>query len=460
MSDHQPTSSDFSTLDEEVVTLPMAPQQRQAVSVPRLELTVERENDTAVTRTVIQEGDIARIGSHPSNHLVLADPLVSRFHFCAKLEGDGWRIFDTGSMNGTRVDGVRIRDADLPATRCRIEIGRSVIRIRELLSIASDVIPVWPKFGALYGSSIPMRKLFALLERVAASEANVLIEGESGTGKELVANEIVQQGPRAKMPLVIFDCGAVTPSLIESQLFGHARGAFTGADRDRVGAFEAANGGTLFLDEIGELPLELQPKLLRALEAHEVRRLGEHQARKVDVRVIAATNRMLDREVNQGRVRDDLYYRLSVVTVRVPPLRERTEDIALLVQAFLGNLNKTVEQLFTPEVLADMARYNWPGNVRELRNYVERAVVLRTVPPTSVQARGAAVPAPESFERANIDVPFTTAKESVVEDFERAYLATLLKWADGNISKAARKAGMDRMYLHRLVQRHGLRSSV
>jgi transcriptional regulator with GAF, ATPase, and Fis domain len=433
------------------------PKDSEAVTVPRLELTVQKENGAPAQRVVVQDGDIARIGSHPSNHLVLTDPLVSRFHCCAKLEQGGWRLVDTGSLNGTRVGAVRVRDADLPLPECEIDVGNSRVRIRVLEAVGSDEVPTSASFGALHGSSLVMRKLFALMERVATSESTVLVEGESGTGKELVANEIVQRGPREDKPLVVFDCSSVSPTLIESQLFGCVRGAFTGADRDRIGAFEAANGGTLFLDEIGELPLDMQPKLLRALEAREVRRLGETQARKVDVRVIAATNRMLEREVNHGRFREDLYYRLSVVTIRVPPLREHLEDLVLLVRAFLRDQNASeAEKLFTPEVLADMGRYDWPGNVRELRNYVERAVVLRTINPQSKREPSPSKSGEASFA-ANIEVPFTTAKDGVVADFERAYLSELLKWSGGNISKAARKAGMDRMYLHRLLQRHGLR---
>ena len=311
-----------------------------------------------------------------------------------------------------------------------------------------------------------MRTLFAMLEKVAASDINVLINGESGTGKELVATEIVQRSPRADKPFVIVDCGAISPSLVESELFGHVRGAFTGADRDRMGAFESADTGTVFLDEIGELPLELQPKLLRALEAREIRRVGETRARKVNVRVISATHRDLEREVNKGRFREDLYFRLAVVTVTVPPLRERLEDLALLINVFLQALNVPEQvKLFGDEVLEELARHDWPGNVRELRNYVERSVVLQT---TSLTSRKSTLAPPGSSNvtgggggsgGASVDVrvPFKVAKDQIIEDFERAYLAALLDASGGNMSKAARTAGVDRMYLHRLVQKHGLR---
>jgi transcriptional regulator with GAF, ATPase, and Fis domain len=437
------------------------PQLQETVAVPRIELVVEQEDGQPSNRVVVQDGEVCRVGSHPSNHLVIADPLVSRFHCRLSLDRGVWKLYDEGSLNGTRIAGVRVRDADLPVPDCRIELGRTVVRVLVGATGGTEEVPVWPSFGALYGTTLPMRRLFALLDRVAKSESNVLVEGESGTGKELIATEIVQRGPRSEKPLVVVDCGAISPNLFESELFGHARGAFTGADRDRVGAFEAADGGTVFLDEIGELPLEMQPKLLRALEAREIRRVGETRSRKVDVRVIAATNRRLEREVNHGRFREDLFFRLSVVTVHVPPLREHLEDLRLLVQVFLRQLGSPeADWLFTPEVLAEMGRYDWPGNVRELRNYVERAVVLQSASPAS--ARDPSLGAPShrtsgSDVAVDLDVPFKNAKESVIEAFERSYLMALLSWSGGNISKAARKAGLDRMYLHRLVQRHGLK---
>jgi transcriptional regulator with GAF, ATPase, and Fis domain len=389
--------------------------------------------------------------------VVLDDRLVSRFHCRLTRTTGSWRLVDTGSLNGTRIGGIRVRDADLPLPECRIEIGESVVSVRELSPASETDLPVWPTFGALYGSSVAMRRVFAVLDRVAASDASVLIEGESGTGKELAAAEIVQRGARASKPFSIVDCGAIAPTLMESELFGHVRGAFTGADRDRVGAFEAADSGTIFLDEIGELPLEMQPKLLRALEAHEIRRVGDNRARKIDVRVIAATNRRLEREVNHGRFREDLYFRLSVVTVRMPPLRERIEDVRMLVDVFLEAMNKTDRAaLFTPGVLEDLSRYDWPGNVRKLRNYVERAVVLEKAAPPQPREGMMAGPSRNVPSPSDIDVSFSAAKEKVVAQFERRYLADLLAWAGGNVSRAARKAGMDRMHLHRLLQRHEL----
>ncbi len=423
------------------------------VAVPRLSLFVEREAGKGVSRPVLYDGDLCRVGTHSSNDLVIHDPAVSRFHCRLVREEGAWRVRDWGSLNGTRLEGVRIRDADLPG-EAMLAVGDSLVRVRSVAPTEQAAVPMIPAFGQLSGTSVPMRKLFALLEKVAPSDINVLIEGESGTGKELVANEIVQRSPRAENAFVVVDCGAISPSLVESELFGHVRGSFTGADRDRVGAFEAADGGTVFLDEVGELPVELQPKLLRALEAREIRRVGETRPRKVNVRVISATNRDLEREVNRARFREDLYFRLAVMTVRVPLLRERLDDLLILIRVFLQALGvPDQERLFTPAVLAEMGRHDWPGNVRELRNYVERSVVLQQAGPAIRRS------APDAAIGPVIDIgtPFKIAKDAAIDGFERAYLSALLEAAGNNMSKASRMAGMDRMYLHRLVQKHGLR---
>ena len=429
----------------------------ETISVPRISLSVEREGGMPIQRSIVHDGDICKIGSHASNDIVLRDPMVSRFH-CRLVREDGiWVLRDSGSMNGTKIDGVRVRDADIIDGGV-LGLGDSVVRIRAGDAQKEDLVPTLPSFGALVGTSLAMRRLFGLLEKIAQSDINVLIEGESGTGKELVATETMQRSARADKPFVVVDCGAISPSLVESELFGHVRGAFTGADRDRVGAFEAADGGTVFLDEIGELPLELQPKLLRALEAREIRRVGETRPRRVNVRVISATNRDLEREVNKGRFREDLYFRLAVISARVPPLRERADDMVILVRTFLQQLGVPEEErLFGAAVLHEMTKHDWPGNVRELRNYVERSIVLQSASPTL--RRGLTGPASASPTNGiDLSVPFRIAKDSVIDSFERGYLSSLLEAAGGNMSKAARMAGMDRMYLHRLVQKHGLRS--
>jgi two-component system response regulator HydG len=427
------------------------------IAQPRLTLTIESEADRPTARTVVYDGDVCRIGTHPSNDVPIEDPAVSRFHCRLVLDSHGWRIEDSGSLNGTRLQDLVIHSAVLPSEAV-LSIGNSLIRLRSTEAAGKTLVPMMPSFGALTGASRVMRKLFALLEKVASSDINVFIHGESGTGKELVATEIVQRGVRADKPFVVVDCGAISPTLVESELFGHVRGAFTGADRERVGAFEAADGGTVFLDEIGELPLAVQPKLLRALEQREIRRVGETQARKVNVRVLSATNRDLEREVNKGSFRGDLYFRIAVITVRVPALRERIEDLPHLIRAFLASLDAPEsERLFPPEVLEELAKHEWPGNVRELRNYVERSVVLQT-------ARLSMPPLPPSMAAeartdgsVDVRVPFKVAKDALIEGFERAYIRAVLDACGGNMTKAARMAGIDRMYLHRLVQKLGSR---
>jgi DNA-binding NtrC family response regulator len=449
------------------------------IASPRLTLIVEKDGDTAASRTVTHDGDVCRIGTHPSNDITLEDPSVSRFHCRLVPDRDGWRVEDPGSMNGTYLQGIRIHSAVLPPDTT-LTIGNSLIRIRGEKVSEKTLVPMMPSFGALTGTGRAMRKLFALLEKVAGSEINCFIHGESGTGKELVATEIVQRGVRADKPFIVVDCGAISPNLVESELFGHVRGAFTGADRDRVGAFEAADGGTVFLDEIGELPLEVQPKLLRALEQREIRRVGETRPRKVNVRVISATNRDLEREVNKGNFRGDLYFRIAVITVRVPPLRERTEDLPHLIRAFLAQLGASGnESLFGAEVLAELANHEWPGNVRELRNYVERSIVLQNprlsfvpssptqLPPPAPGAIGLEVgvtptggPATEVSATVDVNVPYKVAKETLIDGFERAYVRAVIAACGGNMTKAARMAGIDRMYLHRLVQKHGSRDQL
>jgi DNA-binding NtrC family response regulator len=420
--------------------------------LPRLAIDIERESVHG-QRSVAHQGDVCRIGTHSSNDVVLRDEAVSRFH-CKLTRGvDGWRLRDSGSRNGTRLDGVRVRDADF-GSEATITLGDSILHIRVAQGTDEITLPTVRSFGALLGKSVAMRKLFGSLERMAASEINVLIEGERGTGKELAAAELVAHGPRSDGPFAIVDCGGLSANLLASELFGHARSAFDGAVRDRVGAFESAVGGTVFLDEIGELPLEIQPKLLRAIEAREIRRVGETRVRKINVRLIAATNRDLEREVNNGRFREDLYFRLAVMSVRLPPLRERIEDLPLLIRGFLAALGLGDQHdLFPASVLADLAAHDWPGNVRELRNHVERTIALRE-PLPAPNRQG------QPSESVGTHRPFKIAKDAVVDAFERNYVSDLLETAGGNVSRAARRGGMDRMYLHRLIQKHGLRVPV
>ena len=438
------------------------------VETAGLRIVLERVAGRPTSQEIRYDGDLCRVGSHVSNDVVIADGTISRFHCRIERGRVGWTVVDSGSTNGTRIDGVKILSAELERESL-VSIGDSVLRVRADGQRPRSELPITPTFGALVGGSVAMQKLFQLLERVASSEIDVLLQGESGTGKELVASEIVQRSARANGPLVVVDCGALSPSLIESELFGHVRGAFTGADRDREGAFEVADGGTVFLDEIGELPLELQPKLLRALESREVRRVGRTKTTGIDVRVLAATHRDLEREVNRGRFREDLYYRLAKVSVRLPPLRDRLEDVPALVRRFLSamgarDVEAVLASTFPPEVMTEMQSYDWPGNVRELRNYIERRTVLGDVMPprrfTGEPPPLSPPPPPSSGSTMApaLAVPFRAAKEKAVEQFERAYIEPLLERNEGNVSRAAREARMDRMYLHQLAQKYGIRT--
>jgi DNA-binding NtrC family response regulator len=305
-----------------------------------------------------------------------------------------------------------------------------------------------------------MRAVFEVLDRAARTDATVLLEGETGTGKELAAEAIHRASPRADGPLVVVDCGSLPPDLIESELFGHERGAFTGADRRRLGAFESAAGGTLFLDEIGELRLDLQPKLLRVLERREVKRLGSEEVRAVDVRVLAATHRDLRTEVNAGRFRSDLYYRLAVLRVALPPLRERVEDLPDLVEALLdaqlgaeAATDAGAARLRTPAVRAQLRAAAWPGNVRELRNYVERVVALGE----GVGPPGDDADADDELPPIDIGQPFGPLRERWTAYFERRYLRQLLAATGGKIKTAARQAGISRLQLYRNLERLRLR---
>jgi DNA-binding NtrC family response regulator len=296
---------------------------------------------------------------------------------------------------------------------------------------------------------------------VAQGDATVLIHGESGTGKELVAEGLHDEGPRAGGPFIVFDCSAVAANLVESELFGHVKGAFTGAVTDRAGAFEAAHGGTLFLDEIGELPLELQPKLLRALERREVRRVGTNKARPFDARIVAATHRSLAEEVNRKAFREDLYFRLAVVTVEIPPLRERTEDIPVLIDQLARDLSHGRPVSFTEKQIETFMTNSWPGNVRELRNAVSRALSLA---PASGSGSGsgsgsspASAPASGSALPIDLSVPLTTGRDRLIDAYEKAYLEEALRSTGGNVTRAAEIAGVNRKFIQRALNRLGLR---
>jgi two-component system, NtrC family, response regulator GlrR len=418
---------------------------------PKVRLKVLKGPDKGAQVTL--EEDEILIGGADGAHLRLTDPTVSRNHCVVRLTAKGPLLRDLGSTNGTRIDGIEVREGYVPAG-ATLELGHSQVRFEPLDESVQIPLAESERFGRLWGRSTAMRRLFALAGRVAASDVTVLIEGETGTGKDALCEAIHQASPRAGGAFVVVDCGAVPPNLFEAELFGHDKGAFTGADRARGGAFEEADGGTLFLDEIGELPMSLQPKLLRVLEAREVRRIGAASTRKVNVRVIAATNRDLREEVNRGAFRQDLYFRLEVMRLRVPPLRERPEDIPVLAEHFrrLAKPDANAPQI-SEEALASFVAHPWPGNVRELRNAVERLTVLQEMP-FAVASDPAAVAGEQPVD---IQIPFKDAKNALTESFERRYLGAMLEATGGNISEAARRAGIDRVYLLKLMGRYGLR---
>jgi transcriptional regulator with GAF, ATPase, and Fis domain len=335
-----------------------------------------------------------------------------------------------------------------------VKVGFTTLRFEHGDASVEEPLSADDRFGAAIGRSIAMRRTFAMLPRIAASNATVLLEGETGTGKSLLAAAIHHASPRADRPLVVVDCGAIPPTLIESELFGHEKGAFTGAAAARIGSLEAAAGGTVFFDEIGELPLDLQPRLLRAIEDHMVKRVGGAEPQKVDFRVIAATNQDLRTAVNRGAFRSDLYYRLHVVSLRLPPLRERRDDIPLLVETFYEQL---AGHAGAPAALVEeLARHDWPGNVRELRAAIERAVLFDdpALWRTLVDEAHGDAPIPDAEPGFDDALSFRAAKERALVRWERGYLAELLRRHGGNLSRAARAARMDRTHLRELARRY------
>ncbi len=430
----------------QIVTVPLGAGGRHASQV-RLVRLIGIEGPDTGRRWTASTARFA-IGNAEGNDVVLDDPTVSRFHCELTLADDGLHLRDLGSRNGTVVAGVVVRDATLRDGQV-LQLGRTSLRV--MLTDEYEQLPLAESFGRMCGRSLRMRRLFAQLEKVASSRTTLLLEGETGTGKTAAAESIHLTSPRQEGPFVVVDCGAVPPALLESELFGHEKGAFTGAHARRIGAFEAAHDGTLFLDEIGELPLDLQPKLLRALESRTIKRVGSSETTAVDVRVVAATNRDLRADVNAGRFRADLYYRLAVITLRMPPLRERPEDIPDLVTRLLDELEPPAEtraQLLAPASLARLVAAPWKGNVRELRNHVERCLVLES------GADDAPDEPPQPAGQVDLDRPYAEARQQSLELFERQYVERLLQRSGGRVAQAARDAGLNRTYLHRLISRH------
>ena len=406
-------------------------------------------------------GDRCTIGKAPDNDLVLPDDTVSRRHCELVREGSSVRVRDLESTNGVRVDGTRVKDAVL-SPGAVLKVGEVEVAVRPA-TMRQDILPSEKSsFGPALGQSLAMRTIFGVLERIAPTEATVLLMGETGTGKDVLARAIVEHSSRKNGPFVVVDCGAVSYSLIESELFGHERGAFTGAVASRQGAFELADGGTLFLDEIGELPLDVQPKLLRVLEMREFRRVGGNKPLKTDVRVIAATKRDLEREVRAGKFREDLYFRLAVVPITVPPLRTRREDIPVLARSVLIAASQGAEPLpITDDALSALSAHDWPGNVRELRNVLERAIYMARATGTgelgSIALGSGGAVATESAFHFDAGQSYRDTRARYENEFERRYVKWLLSRHGGNVSAAARDARMDRKHLSDLAKKHGIR---
>jgi transcriptional regulator with GAF, ATPase, and Fis domain len=423
----------------------------------------------------------ARIGGGRSiiNEIPLSDKAVSGTHFEIVGEDDGYRLVDLDSTNGTFVGDLRIKEVFLkPGAQFRI--GHTELRFQPLKDVVEIALSQQDRFDNVLGSSVKMREIFATLEKVAPSDLTVMLTGETGTGKELVARGLHTGSPRRNKPFVVLDCGAIPKDLIESTLFGHEKGAFTGAVAQHRGCFEQAQGGTILLDEIGELDIGLQPKLLRVLENRELKRVGGDKIIKIDVRVIAATNRNLRQMVNKSTFREDLYYRLSVILVENPPLRQRKEDIPQLVHHFLADVAKKrgMSLNIAVDAMSSLMSHEWPGNVRELRNAIERAASLCDTPTIGR--------ADMVFGKENLSVPMTVggirepsvtggsatgginpaliapgvtfkeAKAQVLEEFERIYLGELLQRNSGNITRSAHEAGLTRYHLRELLKRHSL----
>lgn len=401
------------------------------------------------------------VGQSAACQLRLQDREVSRRHAALEVVSGGIRLTDLESTNGTWVDRVRIYDALLEGGEM-IRMGSTILQIDIDASRRRNAVPISEHFGSVLGRSLEMRRLYPLCAKIAAANVPVIIEGETGTGKEAMAAALHAEGPRAARPFVVFDCTTAPPALLESEVFGHERGAFTGAVSHRVGVFEQAHGGTLLIDEIGDLDISLQSKLLRAIERGEIRRVGGDRWIKVDVRVIAATRRDLDREVAAGRFRDDLFHRLAVARIELPPLRRRRGDVALIAESLweeMGGPRGGIPRA----VISRWEEEAWPGNVRELRNAVARQLALGDIsaddfvdeeyPPLSSGRGGARATDDVIAKILDSRTPFVESRTKLVAEFERLYVDRVLKDSEGDLTKAARASGVGQRYFQMLRAR-------
>jgi DNA-binding NtrC family response regulator len=398
----------------------------------------------------VDRGGRVLLGQSPACAVKLDDPLVSRRHAAFDWVGGALRLSDLGSTNGTFVNGVRAFDVALNGGET-INVGGSVLHLEageEKVESASNQA----RFGRFVGASPEIQRLYPTMDRIAASDIPVVIEGETGTGKEVLAEALHEAGPRGSGPFVVFDCTTVAANLMEATLFGHERGAFTGALNTSPGLFEQSDTGTLFIDEIGDLDIALQAKLLRAIERAEVRRIGGRQWIRVNVRVIAATRRDLDREVVAGRFRDDLFFRLAVARIELPPLRNRRKDIALLAAHFWEQLGGEPSAL-TGDLLDRLQDYDWPGNVRELRNAIARKIALGEL--SKPAPRTAATPSADPIQEIiDLELPFPIARDRIIAVFEQRYVGHVLERHGGNVTRAAHASGVGRRYFQTIRGRH------
>jgi transcriptional regulator with PAS, ATPase and Fis domain len=422
---------------------------------PRCQLVVIEGPDMGRAQVI---GDGLVVGSGAGAGLVLTDDRVSHRHLEIKPDGGRWLVRDLDSTNGTHYEGSRIKEAHVPAG-ATLKVGHSFLRVQG----TPEPLEVQPsqsrRFGELVAESLAMREVFAVLELASQSEATVLLEGETGTGKELAARAVHDASPRRKGPFVAIDCGALPESLLESELFGHVRGAFTGASQGRAGSFVRAHQGTIFLDELGAVPPAVQARLLRVVEERKVRPVGSDAEKELDVRIVAASRLSLEARVAEGAFRPDLYYRLSVVRVTLPALRARREDIAPIVAELLRHRGVDAGELEGSNLDLLMA-HAWPGNVRELRNVVERALALNPGARSFADLKLALLPKAADEELSvRSDLPFAEAKQAVLDTFERRYLGDVLARAGGNLSAASRISGVDRKHLRALLKKHDLWSA-
>jgi DNA-binding NtrC family response regulator len=408
------------------------------------------EGPDAGLRASMQGGTLL-VGTGVVCDLRLTDPLVSRRHLELHGEAKGVRVIDRGSRNGTFFQGARVTEIfltenaelKLGGTRLVVEVGREPVKL-----------PFSPRtrFGSAVAHSEAMRHVFRVLELAAAKDITVLLEGESGTGKEVLATALHEESRRKDGPFVVVDCGSIPQNLVESELFGHEKGAFTGAIGQHAGAFERADGGTLFLDEIGELPLDAQPKLLRALESRTVRRVGGKETISFDARIVAATNRRLKEAVRLKEFRQDLFYRLAVVHVVVPRLSERRDDIPLLAERFLRQATGDADAKVEPDLVRLLSSYDWPGNVRELRNVIDRFATFQKADPALLFDRTSVVPGGSGFDfDALAPLPYNEAKRRLLDAYHRAVIPGVVERA-GSVPKAAEQLGMSRTNLYRVLQ--------